>query len=499
MKSKIWWILGDQCYHWFQFPKNTDFVFWESKYFTNRIPYHKQKLLLLFSSMRIFADTLKEQKYKVDYFDINTPESKFKLEEWLIYLYKNGVRELNLFKLNNKEDDIIELAKKINLDIIWNEESTFLTNKSISEKHFLNKSKFQFLPFYKDQRKSLNLLLENNKPLGGKWTFDSENRKPLPKNIVLPEYEINLSNKEILLSKRVLIDINTNIDNSIGEAKSLLYPIIPETFWIWFDKFLEERFHFFGTYEDAIDKDSHTVFHSVISMNLNNGIIHPQEIIEHILDYYKDNQDRITINQIEGFLRQIIGWREYIKNIYDVEKEILVNSNFFRFTRAIPSSFWDGSTGLLPIDNTINKVLKTGYAHHIERLMVLGNFMLLLELNPQEVNNWFNSMFVDAYEWVMLPNVIGMSQYADGGKMMTKPYISSSNYILKMSNYKKDGYWELIWDSLFWNFINNHYDTLKNQARMYFMTANWDKKSLEEKSLLLNRAKEFLDKLSSDN
>jgi deoxyribodipyrimidine photolyase-related protein len=211
---------------------------------------------------------------------------------------------------------------------------------------------------------------------------------------------------------------------------------------------------------------------------LNVGLLTPLQIIDSVLEYAKQND--IPLNSLEGFIRQIIGWREFIRGIYVAKGTEERNRNFFQHKRKIPSSFYDGTTGIIPIDTTIRKLLKTGYAHHIERLMILGNFMLLCEFDPDEIYRWFMELFIDAYDWVMVPNVYGMSQFADGGLMSTKPYISSSNYLRKMSNYKK-AQWQEIWDALYWRFIDKHREVFNKNIRMKFMVSMYDKMLTEKK------------------
>ena len=196
-------------------------------------------------------------------------------------------------------------------------------------------------------------------------------------------------------------------------------------------------------------------------------------------------------NSLEGFIRQIMGWREFIKIVYEREGSKQRTTNYWKFTRKIPANFWKGTTGIPPIDITIQKILKTGYCHHIERLMVLGNFMILCEFDPDEVYRWFMEMFIDAYDWVMVPNVYGMSQFADGGLMATKPYISGSSYVLKMSDFKK-GEWCEIWDALFWNFMNKHRNVISKNPRMAMLLKTYDKMSEEKKKAMSLKVVSFL-------
>ena len=246
----------------------------------------------------------------------------------------------------------------------------------------------------------------------------------------------------------------------------------------------------FGTYEDAIVQNEFFLNHSVLSPLLNCGLITPEQIINKVLLF----RDKYPLNSIEGFIRQIIGWREFIRGIYNVKGSVERTTNFFRFNRKIPSSFYDGTTGILPVDITIKKVQKTAYNHHIERLMVIGNFMMLCEFDPDEVYRWFMEHYVDAYDWVMVPNVYGMSQFADGGLMSSKPYISSSNYLKKMSDFP-DGDWRQIWDGLYWRFIDLNRELFNKNIRMKFMVNMLDKMTPEKKESHFKIAKSYLSKL----
>ena len=225
---------------------------------------------------------------------------------------------------------------------------------------------------------------------------------------------------------------------------------------------------------------------------LNVGLLTPQYIIDETLKYASEHN--IPINSTEGFIRQIIGWREFIRAIYQLKGSQERTRNYWGFTRKIPESFWNGTTGIEPLDITIKKVIETGYCHHIERLMVLGNFMLLCEFDPDEVYRWFMELFIDAYDWVMVPNIYGMSQFADGGLMSTKPYISGSNYLMKMSDFKK-GEWQVIWDALFWRFMHVHRDFFLQNPRLGMLIRSFDKMPIEKQITLLTKADNFINNL----
>jgi deoxyribodipyrimidine photolyase-related protein len=256
--------------------------------------------------------------------------------------------------------------------------------------------------------------------------------------------------------------------------------------------FFKTRFSAFGAYEDAIVSNQKILHHSVLTPMLNTGLISPQYIIDETLRYARNHE--VPLNSLEGFIRQIIGWREFIRAVYELKGSEERTKNYWGFTRKIPASFWTGTTGIEPIDSTIKKVLETGYCHHIERLMVLGNFMLLCEFDPDEVYRWFMELFIDAYDWVMVPNVYGMSQFADGGLMSTKPYISGSNYLMKMSDYKK-GNWQPIWDGLFWRFMHTHRDFFLRNPRLGMLVKSFDKMPEIKQKAHLDVAEQFLHSL----
>jgi deoxyribodipyrimidine photolyase-related protein len=262
----------------------------------------------------------------------------------------------------------------------------------------------------------------------------------------------------------------------------------------WLDDFLTTRFEQFGIYEDAIVAKETVLHHSVLTPMLNIGLLQPQQIIDKAISVSK--QYNIPLNSLEGFIRQIMGWREFIHIVYEREGSKQRSSNYWNFKRKIPASFWTGETGIAPIDITIKKILETGYCHHIERLMVLGNFMLLCEFDPGEVYRWFMEMFIDAYDWVMVPNVYGMTQFADGGLMTTKPYISGSNYLMKMSDYEK-GEWQTVWDGLFWRFMHVHRGFFLKNPRIGMLVKSFDKMTNEKQQLHLSNAAKYLTSLDN--
>ena len=328
-------------------------------------------------------------------------------------------------------------------------------------------------------RKKLDLLIdENDMPIGGKWSYDEDNRKKITKNINIPI-------KPRLKKEESFLNIKNNIlkyfSDHPGKMNNLWMPINRKEALIWIDNFFKIKFKNFGVFEDAIIDNNNFLFHSNISPLMNMGLITPDEIIERALIVYQKNN--IPLNSFEGFIRQIIGWREFIKGIYDIKGQDQIKSNFWRHNRKLSNDWYDGTTGIEPLDDTIKDCLNYGYTHHIPRLMILSNIMTLSRVNPNEINKWFMEMFVDSSDWVMVPNVYGMGTFSDGGIFSTKPYLCGSNYLLKMSNYKK-GEWCEVLDGLYWKFINDNIDFFKTNPRLSIMKNALSKINAERKKII---------------
>lgn len=363
---------------------------------------------------------------------------------------------------------------------------SFLLGNIKEHKFFSHKKVYRHSEFYKQQRLDYGILINGGKPIGGKWSFDKDNRLKYPFKKVPPA----LSHPKSTLYKNAVCQIRKEFPKNIGFiSENQIYPSTHKEADAWLDEFLRKRFFEFGSYEDAIVKENIFLHHSVISPMLNIGLITPDYVIDKALGFAKSNG--IPMNSLEGFIRQILGWREFIRGMYEIKGNLMRTKNYWGFSKDLPRCFYNGQTGIPPVDDSISKALNYGYNHHIERLMVLGNFMLLCEINPNEVYRWFMELYVDSYDWVMVPNVYGMSQFSDGGLFATKPYISSSNYILKMSNYKK-GDWCIIWDSLFWRFMNKHRNKFVKNPRMNMLMRNFDSKNKEEKKIIEKTACQYL-------
>lgn len=427
---------------------------------------HVQKLVLHRASMRAYAAGLKGEVTIVECSQGSDMDSAALLEQSLS-------KEVATIRLADVEDDVLcrrieRFAEARGIELVIHPSPNFLSPPDFLEEHIGVRKKPFMANFYKAQRKRMKVLLdEGDEPVGGRWSFDEDNRKKLPKGYVPPPEPMQSPNAHVKEAKAWVAE---RFPDNPGNADHFRWPVTRRDALKWLDRFFAERFHNFGIYEDAISTEHATIHHSAITPMLNIGLLSPQEVIDKALVM----QNEVPLNTLEGFVRQIIGWREFMRGIYRNKGVGIRNGNYWKFNRKMPASFYHGNTGIPPIDRVIQQVLADGYCHHIERLMVLGNFMVLCRIHPDEVYRWFMELFVDAYDWVMVPNVYGMSQFADGGTFTTKPYISGSNYLLKMSDEKK-GDWCAIWDGLFWSFIGDHSDFFFSNPRLSMMARNWNK------------------------
>jgi deoxyribodipyrimidine photolyase-related protein len=467
--------------------KDTPVFLVEEFLFFKHYRFHKQKLVLHRASMKHYEQQVKTQGFTVTYVETGSKESD--VRKLVGALSKKGVTTILYADTvdNWLEKRLKQAAKKHQLQLQQKPSPNFL-NQLTEVDDFFNRKKTYFqTDFYTWQRKQRNILLDTQqKPLGGKWTFDAENRLKFPKNEIVPSINFPKENRFVTEAKEY---IESNFKNNYGSINQFIYPITHKEAATWLKEFLNNRFEKFGVYEDAMVAKEHFLYHSVLTPMLNIGLLSPKQIIEAALE--TASQKNIPLNSLEGFIRQIIGWREFIRIVYEREGNKQRTKNYWGFTRKIPESFWNGTTGIEPVDAVIKKTFQTGYSHHIERLMVLGNFMLLCEFDPDEVYRWFMEMYVDSYDWVMVPNVYGMTQFADGGLMTTKPYISGSNYLLKMGDWKK-GAWQEVWDGLFWRFMHVHRNFFGSNPRLGMLLNTFDKMPGEKRKNHLQNAERFL-------
>jgi deoxyribodipyrimidine photolyase-related protein len=487
---------------------NSIVLLYEHPVYFTMYQYHKLKLILHRSTMKYYFDYLK-QKYKKNNCQFHYVEYDEKLNK---YLKKDN----EVVMYDPVDFDAISFIKKLinKLKISLNIETSPLflcSNNDITEyANIKDRKKERQYDFYVWQRKRLNVLMNiNGKPVGGKWSYDEENRNKFPddfkeEDITKHKWNKGKTQKYIDEAEKY---VNKNFSDNLGET-NLYLPISHDEAKKYFKIFLKKKLGCFGKYQDAIDENIKFGCHSVISPLLNIGLINIQYVLKKTLQYYEENKKEINLSSIEGFIRQIIGWREYVRYIYVTKHQQLIKTNFLNNTRK-PSdmkSWFNATTNIYPIDVVIQKVLKYGYANHIERLMVVGNFMMLIQMKPKIVHDWFQMMFLDSYHVFMEPNVYGMSQFSTGSMMITKPYFSSSNYIFKMSNYKKKNdnykiikltdtelYWYEIWDVLYYFFIYNNKKMLVKNYLTALYVNQWNKLEKAKQKYILDIAKEYLD------
>ncbi|MCU0678536.1 MAG: cryptochrome/photolyase family protein [Candidatus Pacebacteria bacterium] len=452
-------------------------------------PMHRAKLILHRLTMKQYATTLSEAGFSVQYIEIlehPTTDSVF------ARLAQDGVATLHICDTTDDylERAIATAATKHSFSRTGYDSPLFLLPKVEAMERYTKSRRFM-ANFYKKLRQDTGILMDDDEPAGGTWSFDSENRQKLPKGHDLP---LDIS----------IYPLTREYEAAVVWAKSLPAEQYGEAVWYlpvthkgaeeFFRTFLHERLSTFGPYEDAIDTTHTRLYHSLLSPLMNIGLLTPRYVVDTTLAYAKTHD--VPLASLEGFIRQIIGWREFIRASYEVDGRMMRSKNFFGHTRTLTSKWWEGTTGIAPLDAMITRALTYGYTHHIERLMVAGNLMLLSGLHPEEVYRWFMGMYIDAYDWVMVPNVYGMSQFADGGSFATKPYISGAAYIKKMSNYKK-GDWEEIWTALYWHFIATHKHVFLNNHRLSMMPRLLEKMSPETRNHHLTSAKRWLNQLDA--
>lgn len=452
---------------------------------------HSQKLILHRASMKEYAGELEAMRLTVHY--VETPDGH--TIDGGDLLDQKLPKTVKTFHLADPADDLVlkrvrRLVEKRNGNLILHDSPNFISPPEFLESHLATKKKPFMAKFYESQRKRMTVLLDpDGGPLGGKWSFDTENRAKLPKGHVPPREPSARSHPSVREASEY---IRKKFPNNLGSHEHFRWPVTRKDSEKWLDQFIDERLADFGLYEDAISTEHSYMYHAAITPMLNIGLLDPQDVIDRVVS--KAARSDIPMNSLEGFIRQVIGWREFMHGIYQHRGIEIRNGNFWKFDRSLPQAFYDGTTGIPPIDRVIRQLLRDGYCHHIERLMVLGNFMVLCRIKPDDVYRWFMELFIDSYDWVMVPNVYGMSQFADGGTFTTKPYISGSNYILKMSNESK-GPWCTVWDGLFWSFIGDHTAFFLKNPRLSMMARNWEKQPAAKQDAHRKAADDFLAKL----
>ncbi|MEM8494529.1 MAG: cryptochrome/photolyase family protein [Planctomycetota bacterium] len=470
--------------------------------------HHQQKIVLFLAAMRSYADELREHGVTVQYTKLGELDDdevdrtyETRLSDYLDETKSLQVDELIVWEIEDKwfEARVEAFAEQRGLKLTVLPSPMFVTSRGEFEDYLEATSgggragRPFMAKFYERQRKRLRVMVDGDgKPDGGQWSFDEDNRKKLPKNVDVPETDWAQPTEHVEAVKRLVAE---RFKEHPGTLDNFWLPTTRRQALAWLRQFLDERFADFGAYEDALSDRDPVLFHSALSPMMNLGLITPREIVDRALEHAAKHD--IPINSLEGFVRQIIGWREFIRGVYRQYERADETKNFWGHTRKLKPCWYDGTTGLRPLDDVIRKANAYGWTHHIERLMVMGNLFNLCEVEPQQAYDWFMCMFVDSSDWVMSPNVYGMGLMSDGGVFATKPYICGSNYLVKMADcYKKSEDWCETMDGLYWRFVDRHRDFFGSNPRMSMMLGTLNKMSDEKRETRFALAEAFIERVT---
>ncbi len=500
-------ILGDQLSKSISSLKNcdkkNDIVFMcEVMEEATYVKHHKKKIVFLFSAMRHFAEELKSNGYNIQYTKLNDNENagSFKKE------IERQIQKFNINKIVVTHPgeyrvlkDIQSYSEEFKIDVEILEDDRFLATTKDFNAWAKGRKQLRMELFYREMRKKHNILMDGNNPEGGKWNYDSENRKPPEGSLFLPKtYNTPVDN----ITQEVIKLVEEKFNNHFGNIEPFFFAVTRSQALEALDKFINERLCDFGDFQDAMLEGEPWMYHSHLSFYINCGLLLPKECIQAAEEAYKNK--KAPLNAVEGFIRQILGWREYVRGLYWLKMPEYKSLNFFDAQKRLPDFFWTANTDMNCLKQCIQETKENAYAHHIQRLMVIGNFSLLTGLNPMEVNEWYLLVYADAYEWVELPNVTGMILFADGGYLASKPYAASGTYINKMSNYcanckysvnQKNGEKACPFNYLYWDFLARNREKLKNNHRIGMMYKTYDRMPEKKKVQITKDSQKFINSL----
>ena len=472
-------------------PPGTRFVLVEDDLLFRHQPFHAQKLVLHRASSRHFVERLRDAGFDVDV--LETDAGRPSGEQLAAHLA--GLRPDALTVIDPVDDWMLRDLRRSVADAGLGfgphdvlESPNFLTTRPDLVDWFGDR-RARMQTFYQWQRRRLDVLVEDGQPVGGRWSFDTENRKKLPRGHVVPSWSGAERTAEV---DEAISWVQGEFPAAPGRAASFAWPVTHEQARAALREFVDERLAQFGPYEDAVSTQHPVLFHAAITPALNCGLLDPREVLDAVLTGAAEQG--VELASLEGFVRQLIGWREYMRGTYHLFGRRMRVANHLGHTRSLAPGWWGGTTGLDPVDHAIEGVLERGWAHHIERLMVLGNAMCLLRTDPVEVYEWFMAMFVDAYDWVMVPNVHAMSQFAAGAAVTTKPYVSGSAYLRRMTDHGP-GPWREDWDALYWTFVEDHREVFEGNPRSRMVTRTWDGMDAVKRDSLTDRGRAVIARL----
>lgn len=501
-------LLGDQLnqqHSWFDNTNGqTLYVMMEMRQETDYAKHHIQKVMAFFAAMRAFATWLSDRGHQVIYLKLDDPKNTQSLTQNLENLI--STHQINRFEYQLPDEyrldqQLKNFCKILEIDFQVFDSEHFMSERQGLEDFFKGKKTYLMESFYRMMRKKYDLLMDGQQPLSGQWNYDADNRKKLPKNH---------RPTDPLLFEKDLSDIYQTIKKlgvkTIGNVneKFFIWPTTRAESLALLTFFVEECLPLFGTFEDTMHPAYWSIYHSRLSFSMNIKMLSPLEVVQAAIAHWQANQERISMAQIEGFVRQIIGWREYMRGVYWAKMPDYEQLNFLNHQNKLPEWFWTGNTKMNCLHHAIGQSLEFAYAHHIQRLMVIGNFLLLAGINPDQIDDWYLGIYIDAIQWVEITNTRGMSQYADGGIVGSKPYVSSANYIDKMGHYcdgcqydksQKTGAKACPFNSLYWNFYDRHTDKLSKNPRIGMAYVTWQKTNPTLKTEILAQASYYLEHL----
>jgi deoxyribodipyrimidine photolyase-related protein len=464
----------------------------EDRHLCTYVRHHQQKIVLFLAAMRHYAQALREAGYEVVYRRLDDEDGDESYVERLgACLDACGVDRVIHFEVEDRpfEQQLEEFFGTREVEVQTLASPMFLCSRERFAQYLEGVKRPFMAEFYRQERRRLGILLdEDGEPVGGQWSFDTDNRRRLPKDQDLPEVRARRPDE---ITAEVIDLVAREFSGHPGDAARFWLPVTRRQALAWLNTFVDERLALFGPFQDALTTRSPTVFHGVLAPLLNLGLITPADVVERVEQAHADNPD-LPLQSVEGFVRQIIGWREFVRGIYRHYGEQQAASNHWNHSRRLTDDWYAGTTGIPPLDDSIRDVVRLGWVHHIPRLMVFGNLMTLCEIEPRQVHDWFMEMFVDSSDWVMGPNVYGMGIFSDGGVFATKPYICGSNYLLKMSDYRK-GDWCDVVDGLYWRFIARHREQFLRNPRLSMMARTLDRMKEARREHLFAAAEAFLE------
>lgn len=503
---KVRLVLGDQLnekHSWFQTKDDgVIYVLFEMRQETDYTMHHIQKVIAFFSSMRNFNTLLKSKGHKTHYLTLDDDENKQNLTTNLSMMLDRYAATHFEYQLPDEyrlDKQLRDFCSSLTISSNSCDSEHFMSERMELTTFFQGKKKYVMEFFYRYMRKKFDLLMVQGQPEGGEWNYDKNNRKKWKGNPSIPSAFVPKA-ADLIAIKNVIDQKEVDYIGSF-DSSNFLYPTNRGEALKQLQYFCENLLVHFGDYQDAMHTEEINLFHSRVSFALNTKIIGPLEVATTVISYYKKNSDEIELSQVEGFVRQIIGWREYMRGIYWKEMPNYKQKNTLENKNPLPEFYWSGNTKMNCLHKSIRNSLDHSYAHHIQRLMILGNFALLAQVDPDAVDEWFLGIYADAVEWVQLPNTRGMSQWADGGIVATKPYISAAAYIHKMGNYcDKCHYNKKVrlgenacpFNSLYWNFLDDKKSYFLKNNRMAMMLRLLEKIPADEMAAIKERAGEIL-------